>query len=78
MTQKQALKKIKELLKDIKPFILTESERLLKSGVIDTKTYQDNYLLPKIILTVALKNASFQYAPFHPDHKREVLNLSNF
>ena len=78
MTKTQFKKKIASMKKDVSKYIDEETLRLFNSGAINKNSYEDNYALPKIILTVALKNLSFQYLPLTPEGKRESLNLERF
>jgi hypothetical protein len=77
MTKKQFTKKLKEINKDIKNYLEKEALRLFESGGIDTSSYENNYLLPKICLYVALKNTIYQYRPLS-DYIKEANNLENF
>ena len=54
MTKTQFIRKTLGMLKTLD--IIKECERLFDSGGIDPKSYANNYKLPKIILSVALKN----------------------
>lgn len=74
------LKKVREILEeDGINFIMDKCNRLLNSGCIDKKKYNDdNYLLPKIILHVALLELAEQYKPSSKDSKKEVKNLKYF
>lgn len=78
MTKTQFKKKIASMKKDISKYIDEETLRLFDSGAINKNSYEDDYQLPKIVLTVALKSLSFQYLPLTPEGKREVLNLERF
>lgn len=78
MKQTQFKKKLKELTKEIRKKVEKESLRLFNSGGVDVTKYEDNYLLPKIILSVALKNEAWQCAPLDAYNRREAKNLENF
>ena len=58
MTKKQALAKIKVLLNQKKLYIIQEAERLLNSGAIDLDSWENDFLLPRAILYVAMENIS--------------------
>jgi len=77
MTHKQAMRKIRSMMKECHRGILKECEHLLRSGAIDLEEAEDNFVVPKIVLTVALKNESFQYSPWSWDKagKRLVKQL---
>ncbi len=58
--------------------LLKEAIKLFESGGVDTKKYEDNFILPGIIMNVALKNEAWQYKP-HGDNNRAVAkNLEGF
>ena len=74
------LEKVDEMIDGgVKYFLKVENIRLLRSGGIDTSKHEfDSYLIPKIILTVALQNCSLQYQPDDKKGKKEMKNLSYF
>ena len=78
MTEIQFKKKIKEMTKETAKKVEEESLKLFKCGGIDTKRYENNYLLPKICLYVALQNTAWQYKPLQADHLRKAKNLLKF
>ena len=75
-----ALSNIKEMIeKDGIEFIMKESKRLLDSGAIDKdKFVDDEFALPKIVLTVVLESLADQYRPRHDEYKEDVENLKHF
>ncbi len=71
--------KIDSMIPDLIEGIRKECNRLYDSGAIDTSSYENDYVLPKIILTVAIENNARQYTP--PDDKkygREMANIRHF
>lgn len=79
MTKKQLIKKVKKLQLDDKKekWIEKECLRLFESGAINKKDYKDNkdnYLLPKMVYCVALKNLAHQWAPWHNNENKEVVS----
>jgi hypothetical protein len=70
--------KVDAMMPDLIEGIRKECERLFNSSGIDTTKYEDDYRLPKIILTVALENQIRQYSPLSPSDKKEVKNLQYF
>ena len=78
MTKTQFTKRLKEMTRNTKRLTEEECIRLFESGAINTGDYEDNYLLPKIILTVALENIAWQFKPLNPQDNREVANLRHF
>ncbi len=77
MTENQFIKKVKSMNKEIKSDIEKECKRLFNCGGIDSTSYENNCLLPKIILSVALKNMALQYTPLS-EYKAEADNLKHF
>jgi hypothetical protein len=82
MNRQDALWKIDEMVNSqdgVIEYIKKECERLLSCGAVDYDDYENNYVLPKLILTVALENCARQYLPpYNTQHKREVANLRKF
>ena len=70
MTKTQFTKRLKEMTRNTKHLTEEECMRLFKSGAINTGDYEDNYLLPKIILTAALENIARRFHPLNPKDKR--------
>ncbi len=63
MTREEVEIKVLDLTRNIQSELQEEVKRLLDSGAIDLDEHEDNYLLPKMLLTVALENHSQQIAP---------------
>lgn len=65
MEKKEVINKIDEMIvsNNLIDEIKKECERLLNSSAIELKDFKDNFLLPKIILGIALRNQSAQYKP---------------
>ncbi len=78
MTKNQCMKRIKSSQKDIRSYILKETERLLNSGGVNLDDYEDEFLLPKVLLTVACKSLVAQYSPYSDRGKADVKNLAHF
>ena len=76
MTKTQFKRKTLELIKNLD--IYKECERLFDSGGIEPDDYDDNYELPKIILTVALNNVKSSYYPTCISGREEIENLRHF
>lgn len=79
MEYKECEKKILEMMKDLEITIIQEANRLFHSGAIDITRYPNNeYALPKIILTAALNNVKNNYKPRHAAGLYELKNLLKF
>ena len=70
--------KIKEMITDCNEYLLKECKKLFESGGVDTSKFSNDYILPKIVLTVALNNAAYQYEPHGKEYKKDMRNLSYF
>lgn len=75
-----------DIVEEATVFLKKEAYKLLGGGEIEIKDYPDNYLLPKIVLVVALGNCINQFS-FNPKsvkrlHGQKVLdeieNLRHF
>jgi hypothetical protein len=78
MTKKQFISKLKELTKDLKELVEEEAVRLFESGAIDTKAHDNDYALPKIVLSAVLKREAWQYSPLDGEGKKYLENLMHF
>jgi len=80
MTQKQFEQKYKRLVHTLRSDLVVMGLKAFNSGAINKTEYQDDYRLPKMILTAALKNVSEYYTPPGKDFKfrKEVNNIRHF
>lgn len=80
ISKQRCLDLIEDLLGIIGIAAMEESRRLLNSGGIDLTSYENNYLAPKVILSVALKNILSQYSPssFNVHAVEDCQNLQHF
>lgn len=78
MTRTQYRKKCKQLKKNAMQLIDTGIEKALKSGSIDLADYEDNYILPKIVLSAIGHEIAYQFAPHSKEDKKAVENLRLF
>lgn len=54
-------------------------KRLVDSGALNLEEYEDNYRLPKIVLSAALRDTAADWrAPRLADDRREIERLSHF
>jgi len=58
--------------------VIHKAYNLLRSGGVDLDNYNDDYLLPKIILYVALKQTADQWMPLDKDSLKVAENLEHF
>ena len=61
MTREQVIEKVNKLINESADCMKKNIERVLDNGSVDIENYEDNFLLPKIILQALLKEESFQY-----------------
>ena len=78
MDKKVLNKKIDFLISQISEQLKTDSLRAIMSGALDIDSYNDDYALPKIILSACLQNACLSVEPLSKSGKKEVKNLLNF
>jgi hypothetical protein len=76
--QYEVTKRIKEMLPDVTTSILKQAERLLNSGAVSLEDYEDDYQLPKIILTACLSEIADSYKPHDKTDIKTVNNLRYF
>lgn len=70
--------KIKIMAKEHQKALLKECERLFDSGGIDTVNAENNFILPKTIMHVALLNEANQYKPLSKEAQKDTKNLIHF
>ncbi len=78
MTKSQCMKKVRELARLTEKDIIDDCWRLLNSGAIDLTKYENNYALPKTIMTIACEKAAWNWHPLSADLKAEAANLRKF
>lgn len=79
MTKKQFMKKYREMIRTtLAEKLIEDGEKAFRSGAFDPKDYLDDYVLPKIVLTVALETASKGYMPLYKGHRDTLANLRHF
>lgn len=77
-TKKQCLEKVHEMAEKVPAKILEKADQLIKSGAIELEDYEDNYILPKILLVAALEYEADQWRPFDRNYQKTIKNLSHF
>ena len=78
-TKKFCIEKIDEMMPDITKLIKEKAVYYLNSGAIDIDGFSDNYLLPKILLSVICDDIKNQYYPYNDEKSKKVIkNLKNF
>jgi hypothetical protein len=78
MTNDQCRKKIELLRAEMNECIDKTIEKAIHSGAIDIEGTEDNFLVPKIILSAVLSEVSWHVGPMSDEGKKEVENLKLF
>ena len=69
--------KINELVDLFAASLKVECERLCRSGAVDANSYDpDYYVLPKLLVTAAIRRRKDDFAPFDKGHKHTITNLT--
>lgn len=72
ITKRQLKAKTKELIKNSTKHMVENIDKAIASGAIDLNSYEDNYILPKILLCALLKEEMHQYKPLGDDRKKTM------
>ena len=77
MTKAQLIKKTKECIKTDKAFIDRLINKAIESGCMDISGAENNYVLPKNMLSAIYREMSRQYAPLdgNKGQKKNVENI---
>ncbi len=79
MTKEQFDQRFQELVNRVPALLKERAEYLFNSGAIELGQWEDNYLLPRVIITSCLLElARTNFGPLTPKTKREVRNLLKF
>lgn len=78
ITKEQAEQKANELIDNSATYMKELVKKALSSGALDLNKYEDNFVLPKIIVHAALDTAKFQNRPLYVEDLKESKNLSHF
>jgi len=77
MTTKQLKSKVMACIRNDKALIEKKIEKAIKSGCMDIDGAENNFILPKRLLSAIYKEMSFQYFPLsdQKEAKKEVENI---
>lgn len=80
ITKERCLDLIEDLLGIINTAVMKESRRLLDVGAVSLEQYENNFVLPKVILSTSLANVSFLILPPHssPQVREDLAFLKLF
>lgn len=77
MTKKQFEKRVRTLLRCVTVEALHTSLALYSSGGVDPTRYKDDFVLPRICLTVALKGITKEACSRSSECQKEIKNLEH-
>ena len=80
MTEDQVKNKVFEMVKskEFNSSIETGINKAFTCGALNTESFPDNFVLPRIILSVILENLAIQYGPINKQDKKDARNLKHF
>lgn len=78
MTEEQCREKLAQMAEDLPQHLISEGMRLFHSGGVDPEAFDDNYVLPKALLTLALEHNVGQYEIDTKEFRSTVKNLRHF
>lgn len=76
MTKTQLKQKVQKMFDEID--VQKCVDKVIDSGCVDINKWDDDFRLPKIVLSASLKELAFQYEPVDKSDKNEVSNISLF
>lgn len=77
-TRKQITDKCNDIIENIDDMLKAKVQSALNSGALNIEEYNDDYIIPKAIISVALKSLADGYAPITRDAVRVADNLVHF
>lgn len=79
-TRDQVQAKVASMFADLGTKLVEEVDRLYASGAVNPSEYDNNYVLPKALYTVALHNIAESYGPLPSDRpwRKLVSDLKRF
>ena len=82
MNRSQFQNKASELANNYKMCLLEKMLYLYDSGAVDTQAFIDNFVLPRLLMAVALENQYLEerenLAKIYPQFAKEIENLKKF
>ena len=75
--KKAVERKTKELISQSAQYMRRNLKRVLRYRVFDIDSYEDDYILPRIILQALLKEESFNYHLRNRDHDKVIDRIFN-
>lgn len=78
MTKEQIRQKIDELLTTNTVEIRKRIEKVLASSCLSLECWEDDYRLPKILMSAVCEEMAFQWYPLNDQDKEELQNIRHF
>ncbi|MFW6247202.1 MAG: hypothetical protein ACOC22_03475 [bacterium] len=78
MTEEQFLNNFNALLPALEKMLINKAKKVIKSGAINLQQYEDNYQLPKIVLSAIAKDVPNQYSPINNQDRQEIEKICKF
>lgn len=78
MTEEQYYAKSEEIKQDAIRIIDERIKKALSSGAIDLSKWEDNYCLPKIVMSAIGREIETQFSPFQKSYVKEVNSIYKF
>ena len=75
MTREQLLSKVKQCIKADKALMEKLIDKAINSGRMDIEGAENNFLLPKSLLSAIYKEMSRQYLPFDKQGQKDTNNI---
>ena len=64
-TKTKTMRRVRSMMRDLRPALLATCESLLESGVVDVESFPDNARLAKLVLVAALRRVDCFSPPAH-------------
>jgi hypothetical protein len=77
MTKTQAKAKVRHLAQGFRKALVEDAEYLIESGHIELSEYDDDYLLPRILISAAMSRKMYIYYPHMDDSRKAVKDLES-
>ena len=78
MKKQDFLNKVQSMLPDLNEMIMERAVKAFDSGAVDTESFEDNFILPKIFMSAMGEEIKFQYKPHDKKNIKVRDNLSLF
>jgi hypothetical protein len=76
MTENELFTKVDELARQLPQDVIQSAKKIRESGVVDIEPYENNYLLPKMMLSAILSGLSEEYKPFDKSKYKKIKDMA--